>query len=79
MMRSFAWEEPGEMKGSEMLMAIMGRFGDHGEPLAMLVVYTDINGDVWMKTNCTHTHAVGLATYAQQNILNAMLKQEEPS
>ena len=64
--------------GTEMLMTCLTRFGEYGEPLAMLVVYTDVNGDVWMKTNCTLTHATGLATYAQQNILNAMLGQRKP-
>lgn len=73
---SYGWQEPDGTKGTEMLMAILERFGEHGEPLSMLVVYTDVNGDVWMKTNCTHTHAIGLATYAQQNVVNAMMQRE---
>lgn len=71
---SYAWEEKNSMSGTEMLMEVLGRFGEEGEPLAMLVVYTDVNGDVAMKTNCTHTHAVGLATYAQHNVLTAMME-----
>jgi hypothetical protein len=74
---SYAWQEPNAVKGTEMLMTVLERFGEFGEPLAMLIVYTDVNGDVWMKTNCTHTHAVGLATYAKENILTAMMN--EPS
>lgn len=76
---SYAWQEPNDTKGTEMLMTIMERFGEFGEPLAMLIVYTDINGDVWMKTNCTNTHAAGLAAYAQANVLRAILNQPEPS
>lgn len=74
---AYTWQEPDNASGTEMLMKIMTRFGEHGEPLAMLVVYTDVNGDVWMKTNCTHTHAIGLATYAQQNVLAVVLAQGE--
>lgn len=74
---SYGWQEPDNASGTEMLVKIMSRFGEHGEPLAMLVVYTDTNGDVWMKTNCTHTHAIGLATYAQANIIAAVVGQKE--
>ena len=67
-MSDHRWQEPDNAKGSDMLMKIMERFGEYGEPLAMLVVYTDVNGDVWMKTNCVHSHALGLAEYASHNI-----------
>ena len=76
---SYQWQEPTDTNGTEMLMKIMSRFGEHGEPLAMLVVYTDVNGDVWMKTNCVLTHAIGLAAYAQTNVLNTLMQQEKPS
>jgi hypothetical protein len=79
MERNYQWEEPNTTTGTEMLMKILSRFGEHGEPLAMLVVYTDVNGDVWMKSNCTHTHAIGLATYAQHNVIKAVVGQEDQS
>jgi hypothetical protein len=76
-MSDYKWQEPSDTKGTDMLMKILERFGEHGEPLAVLVVYTDVNGDVWMKTNCVHTHAIGLADYAKHNVLQAMIKVDE--
>ena len=50
-------------------MSIMERFGEEGEPLAMVVVYTDVNGDVVTRSNCVNTHSVGLMEYAKHNAL----------
>ena len=60
-----------------MLVEVMSRWGEHGEPTAVLIVYTDTAGDVWMKTNCAHTHAIGMAEYAKHNVLMALLSSEE--
>jgi hypothetical protein len=65
------------MNGTEMLIEAMGRWGDHSEPTAVLLVYTDAAGEVWMKTNCPHTQAVGMAEYAKHFLLATLLAQPE--
>ena len=65
------------MTGTELLIETMTRWGQHGEPTAVLLVYTDTAGDVWLRTNCTHTHAVGMAEYAKHNVLATLLAQPE--
>lgn len=68
------------MTGTEMLINVMEKFGQHGEPEAVLVVWTDTSGDVCIKTNCGHTHTVGMAEYAKTFALQILLQQpdEEP-
>lgn len=61
------------MTGTEMLIEAMSRWGAHGEPTAVLLVYTDTAGDVWMKTNCSHTSAIGMAEYAKANTMQVLL------
>jgi hypothetical protein len=79
-MSDHSWQEPNNAKGTDILIKILERFGMYGEPLAMLVVYTDVNGDVWMKTNCVNTHALGLAEYASHNIkVSAWSEHDDPN
>jgi hypothetical protein len=54
----------------------MGRFRDQGEPEAVMVVWA-ANGDVCVKTNCVHTHAIGLARFAEAKAMAAILSQSE--
>jgi hypothetical protein len=65
------------MTGTEMLIEAMTRWGEHSEPNAVLLVYTDTAGEVWMKTNCSHTQTVGMAEYAKHFALATLLSQPE--
>lgn len=65
------------MTGTELLIETMTRWGQHGEPTAVLLVYTDTGGNVWMRTNCSHTQTIGMAEYAKHNALVAVLSSEE--
>jgi hypothetical protein len=68
------------MTGMETLISVMEKFGQHGEPEAILIVWTDTNGDVCIKTNCSHTQTVGMARYAEAYALKTLLEpdDEEP-
>ena len=65
------------MTGTEMLINVMEKFGQHGEPEAVLVVWTDTNGDVCIKSNCGHTHTVGMAEYAKHFALQVLFQPDE--
>lgn len=47
-----------------------------GEALAMLIVWTDENGDLSVRTSCVSSHAIGLAKYAEAYLLNSLLGGE---
>lgn len=64
------------MRGTELLAEVMGRFRDQGEPDAVMVVWAG-NGDVCIKSNCVHTHTVGLARFAEAKAMTAILSQSE--
>jgi hypothetical protein len=59
------------MNGTEMLMELMTRFNRKGEPTAIVVVYTYDN-DVYLRSNCVHTHTIGMAEHAKQEALTAL-------
>jgi hypothetical protein len=65
------------MTGTEMLIDVMSKFGEHGEPIAVMVVWTDENGDICIKTNCVHSHTVGMAEYAKHFALATILNSKE--
>lgn len=65
------------MTGTETLINVMEKFGQYGEPEAVLIVWTDTNGDVCIKTNCANTHTVGMAEYAKTFALKILLTPEE--
>ena len=65
------------MNGTEMLINVLEKFGQHGEPEAVLLVWTDTNGDVWIKTNCANTHTVGMARYAEAFALQILLAPDD--
>jgi hypothetical protein len=65
------------MTGMETLINVLEKFGDYGEPVAILIVWTDTNGDVRIKTNCGHTHTVGMAEYAKNFALQVLFQQDE--
>jgi hypothetical protein len=62
------------MTGTDVLIKLAEEFRDNGEAVDLLVVYTDENGEVYVKGNCLMTRALGLATYSQAHIKKAMLE-----
>lgn len=67
------------MTGTELLVAVMERFAQHGDAVDALVIYTDVNGKVRLKSNCAPTRALGLAAYAMadiQDLLRTSLVEE---
>jgi hypothetical protein len=68
------------MTGMETLISVMEKFGQHGEPEDILIVWTDTNGNVCLKANCSHTQTAGMARYAELCALKILLEpdDEEP-
>lgn len=66
------------MTGTELLMEVMDRFSEHGDAEDVLVVYSDVNGRVRLKTNCTSaTRALGLAQYASAELQDIIVHGRE--
>jgi hypothetical protein len=61
------------MTGTELIMEIADRFSKFGEAKDMLVVYTDVNGKVQLKSNCDYTRSLGLAQWARDDISDALV------
>lgn len=61
--------------GTDLLMKVMEKF-QHGEPEAMLIVWTDENRDICIVTNCQNSHALGLSEWSRKYILKEMLGPE---
>jgi len=64
------------MTGSDLMIEVMGRFNE-GEPQAVMVVWTDENGDVCCKTNCSHTQSIGMAEYAKALAISAIMESKQ--
>lgn len=64
------------MTGTELLMEIAERFTKFGEAKDMLVVYSDENGRVRLKSNCDYTRSLGLAQFASADILHSLVTAE---
>lgn len=47
-----------------------------GEALAMLIVWTDENGNLSIRMSCTSSHAIGLAVYAKDFLMQGLLGGE---
>lgn len=62
------------MTGTDLLMAVLERFRDYGEPEDVIVVYADAEGKVRMKTNCSATRSLGLATYASAELQDIIVQ-----
>jgi hypothetical protein len=54
------------------MIEVMGCF-QKAEPVNVLIVWTDEEGGVGVKTNCTHTQTIGMAKYAEALALNTLL------
>jgi hypothetical protein len=65
------------MTGTEMLAEVIGRFEAQGEPRAMLVIWTDNEGCVNMKSNCENTHTAGMGIYAAATALFKIIREPE--
>lgn len=65
------------MTGTETLAKVISRFGIQGEPRALLVVWTDNNGCVNLKTNCENTHAIGMGIYVAAAALISIIRTPE--
>lgn len=46
------------------------------EATAILIVWTDENGNLNVRTSCVSSHAIGLARYAEAYLLNSILGGE---
>jgi hypothetical protein len=64
------------MTGTELIMEIADRFAKFGEAKDMLVVYTDVNGRVRLKSNCDYTRSLGLAQWARDDISDSLVHAE---
>jgi hypothetical protein len=64
------------MTGTELLMEIADRFAKFGEARDMLVIYSDENGRVRLKSNCDYTRSLGLAMYAVVDISARLVTAE---
>lgn len=60
------------MTASETLIEVMSRF-QNAEPEAVLIVWTDADGEVCCRSNCSHTKTIGLAEYAKALALATLL------
>lgn len=47
-----------------------------GEATAMLIVWTDENGNLSIRTSCVSSHAIGLATYAKEFLVKGLVDSE---
>jgi hypothetical protein len=57
------------MTGTEFLIKTMEDWGKHGEPKAILLIYTDEANDVAVTGHeCSFTQGIGLAIYAEEHI-----------
>lgn len=63
------------MTASETLIEVMSRFSE-AEPIAVLIVWTDENGDACCKSNCGHTQTIGMAQYAQVLAMKTMMENQ---
>lgn len=63
-----------ERTGTDLLMKVMQEFGEHGESVALLVVYANDKGQVRCESTCSATHSIGLAEYAKAEALLQILK-----
>jgi hypothetical protein len=61
---------------SEILMDLLQRFSQQGEPTAFLIVYTTPD-DVYVRANAPQTHTIGMAEYAKHRALKVMLDDTE--
>jgi hypothetical protein len=59
------------------MIEVMGRF-QNAEPVSVLIVWTDDDGGVSIKTNCGHTQTIGMARYAEAVAMNTLLDSPEP-
>ena len=60
-----------------MLVEVLRKLEVQGEPQAMLTVWTDNNGCVNVKSNCAHTHTIGMGVYAAAFALVRLLQNPE--
>lgn len=65
------------MNGTDLLMGVMERIAECGEARDMLVVWNDEHGKVRLKANCNFTRALGLAQYAQAELLSDIVKEAD--
>jgi hypothetical protein len=65
------------MTASETMIEVMSRF-QKAEPLDVLIVWTDEEGGVSVKSNCTHTRTIGMAKYAEALAMNTLLEAPDP-
>lgn len=62
---------PNEMTGTELLIAALDRLKE-SEPEAMLIIWTDENGDISILSNAPNSHIIGLGEYAKHSALAGM-------
>jgi hypothetical protein len=62
-----------QKSGTELLISTLEKFSE-GEPLAVLVVWTDVDGNLWMDKNCLNSQGIGLAAYAYENIIDTIVR-----
>lgn len=60
--------------GTEVLMQTITSFEEHGEPVAILIVWTDENGCITLRTNSLNHNVIGLAEYAKQSAIRAIFE-----
>lgn len=60
------------MTGTELLFAVADRFATFGEAEDIVVIWSDEQGRVRMKSNCNYTRSLGLVTYAEADIKHTL-------
>ena len=61
--------------GTDLLITILDRLKE-GEAEDMLIVYTDHNGCLRLKSNCNCSRAIGLAHWAEAELTQDLLNCE---
>jgi hypothetical protein len=64
------------MTSTEFFVETMESWGKHGEPKAILVIFTDEAGDITVTgNNCSYSHGMGLAMYALEHLRRKIFEQ----
>lgn len=62
------------MTASEALMNAMERFSA-GEPLAVVIIWTNDKNELNMESNCLSSQALGLCAYAKEDLLRGIFNK----
>lgn len=62
------------MTSSDLMIETIAKFSD-AEATAVLVIWTDENGDIQATSNATKTHIMGMCEFAKLSTFNSMVSK----